>query len=145
MTSLFISYNIAISWLYPLNCFRFKFLLRDSAYALSKALRLESSSGTQSFSLSHARDNTVVKALLRPPSSVGGEGGGYLISGLINEGLLREGGLLQILKHRCHVKIVLVQNSNNCSETFNGTAILLCVRVYICLKTNQLGRMKWIS
>ena len=37
------------------------------------------------------------------------------------------GNLFQILKHCFHLKIVVVQNSNNCSETLNGTATLLCL------------------
>ena len=54
----------------------------------------------------------------------GGGGGAYLISGLINRGLIREGGLIergdlfQILldETRCfRLKIVFIQNSNNCS------------------------------
>ena len=47
-----------------------------------------------------------VKVLISPPPP----GGAYLISGLINGGLIREwglmerGGLLQILKYRFHLK-----------------------------------------
>ena len=45
---------------------------------------------------------------------------------LIREwGIIEGGRLFQILNHRFHLKIVLVQNSNNCSETLNGTDYLM--------------------
>ena len=54
------------------------------------------------------------------------------------------GGLFHIVKYRCRLKIVFVQNSNNCRETLNGTAYLirmLQLKHRICLKTNQPGRV----
>ena len=53
------------------------------------------------------------------------------------------GGLFHIIKYRCRLKIVFVQNSNNCRETLNGTAFfirMLQLKHRICLKTNQPGR-----
>ena len=51
--------------------------------------------------------------------------GDFWRSGLKREG----GGLFQILKHRFHLKIVVVQKGNNCNETLNGMATLLCIFV----------------
>ena len=59
--------------------------------------------------------------------------GAYLISGLINGVLIREGGLFQILKHCLHLKIVFVQNSKNCIQ--NNVLIynvIMYLSVYLC-------------
>ena len=47
LSSLFIVYNITISWLHPLHGFWFYFLLRDDAHTLSQFLQYE---GTKSIS-----------------------------------------------------------------------------------------------
>ena len=63
---------------------------------------------------------------------------------------LERGRLFQILKHRFRLKMVLCKLKQlrwnfKWNELFNmEQPTLLCLWMYICFKTNQMDRMKWI-